>query len=191
MHELRQGTALGHRIGVAEIDQRCDEVPGEQQEGRRRGAGAGLGAPGDAQHHAQAGGQRVYVLEGHRIESPGRRDHEAIDVAQPVSRIAGAGCIALGDEVVDAIQALDITVEAVHEGTVEQVPDDLGDGGGVARDRRVRRQGTLPVRTHADDEEAVGTEVQGRTQGCELAHRAVAEVLELDPRGGEHRRNRR
>ena len=43
---------------------------------------------------------------------------------------------------------------------------------------------------YADDEQAVGTKEQGRTQGIYLPHRAITKITVIDFGGGEYQRYR-
>src|SRR5438067_2454083 len=79
---------------------------------------------------------------------------------------------------VDALQPLEIHLQAVEKDAVQS----------MARDLRKRR---LAMRSHAfgvrhelapyaDHEQLLGAQVQGRADGRDLAHRAVAEVFAVD-----------
>ena len=89
------------------------------------------------------------------------------------------------DQLVDAIQSLEVGVQPVHEQRIECIARDLRETG--VRHRRfeiARPVGNLVP--HADDENAVSAEMHSRCQRRRLPHRAVAEILAADVNRGKY-----
>src|SRR5213076_2193127 len=96
-------------------------------------------------------------------------------------------------ELVQTLQQLDVTFQAVNERTVEQVPTDLRQGRlltGVGTLQRLLRIDPARVAADAHYQHATGAQVQGRADRCRLTHRAIAEIFFADFYRCEQQRNR-
>src|SRR4029450_8049992 len=100
-----------------------------------------------------------------------RRHPENVDPAEGIGSI---GAAATDHAAVDAAAVLDIALDCVEHHRVEQHAGDLCDRrwGGPVPPRRLGGSRSL----HADGDDALSAEVDGRTERCGVADRTVAEI---------------
>ncbi len=177
--------ALRLRVGVAEFDQRLAEAGREQQVGQERRTAWARAAHGP-QQYPQRARKLPDVAKRDLVQHHAGRDYAQADVAkrngtggEPVGRD-------LPDGGVDQADLFQIGAQRVGEDARQDLPADL---------RHRRRRGlAFAVGAHAaarraDDQDAIGAEVQRRAGGRHLPHRAVAEVLAIDRSGRKDERN--
>ncbi|MNQ72385.1 hypothetical protein D3C85_870880 [compost metagenome] len=97
-------------------------------------------------------------------------------------------------ELVQALQQLDVALQAVNERTVEHVPADLCQRrllSAVGTLQGVIRVDTARIAADPHHQHPVGAQVQRRADGGRLPHGPVAEILAFDFHRGKQQRDRR